>query len=114
MLVFTMSFLQTITAPSDLIALQWIVITVLAGVVAYLFRLMRKEQKRHVETEAAILKETLKGLREVNETIHGLANGLEAMIEQFSILFFQPCIQAFNISIFQSNVKVFSIYLHLL
>lgn len=79
-------FAQTVPAPQDLNTFLWIAVTVLAGVVAYLFRQLRKEEKRHVETEAAILEKALKGLSEVNETICGLADGLEAIVEQFSIL----------------------------
>lgn len=86
MLVTTIFLVQTVPAPQDLTTFLWIAVTALAGVIVYLFRQMRKEEKRHVETEAAILKETLLGLGEANEAIRSLGNGIEAIQQQFSVM----------------------------
>ena len=77
---------QTVPAPQDLNTFLWIVVTVLAGVVAYLFRQLRKEEKRHVETETAILEKTLLGLGEANEAIRNLGDIIEAQVQQFSVV----------------------------
>ncbi len=77
---------QTVTAPTDLVTLQWIIITVLTGATAYLFRQLRKEEKRHVETEAAVLEKTLVGLSEANEAIRSLGYGIEAVQQQYSVM----------------------------
>ena len=77
---------QTIPAPQDLNTFLWIAVTVLAGVVAYLFRQLRKEEKRHTQTEVAILEKTLVGLGEANEAIRSLGDGIEAIQRQFSVM----------------------------
>lgn len=77
---------QTVTAPTDLVTLQWVIITVLAGAVAYLFRQLRKEEKRHNNAEAALVEKIFEGFGESNEAIRGLADGIEAITSQFSIL----------------------------
>ena len=79
-------FAQTVPAPTDLVTLQWIIITVLAGVVAYQYRHSRKEEKRHNNAEAALVKKIFEGFNESNNTIRGLADGIEAILSQFSIL----------------------------
>ena len=77
---------QTVPGPTDLVTLQWIIITVLAGAVAYLFRLLRKEEKRNSNAEIALVERVFEGLGETNDTIRGLADGVEAIRSQFSIL----------------------------
>ena len=86
MLVAMIFLVQTVPAPQDLTTFLWIAVTALAGVVAYLFRQLRKEEKRHVETEAAILEKTLVGLGEASEAIRNLGDGIEAMRQQFSVI----------------------------
>jgi membrane protein implicated in regulation of membrane protease activity len=86
MLITMIVFAQTVPAPPDLVTLQWIVITALAGVVGYLFRQLRKEEKRHTATEKEMLKKTLVGLGEANEVIRSLGVGIEAIQHQFSVL----------------------------
>jgi len=85
-MLITMFIAQTIPAPQDITAFLWIAITVLAGATAYLFRLLRKEEERHVETEVAILEKTLVGLGEANEAIRNLGNGIEAIQQQYSVM----------------------------
>lgn len=86
MLIGMIVLAQTVTAPTNLVTLQWIIITVLAGVVAYLYRHSRKEEKRHNNAEAALVEKIFEGFNESNETIRGLADGIEAIVSQFSIL----------------------------
>jgi Ca2+/Na+ antiporter len=86
MLISMIVFAQTVPAPTDLVTFQWVAITVLAGAVAYLFRQLRKEEKRHSETEATIVKQTLVGLSEANEAIRSLGNHIEAIQQQFSVM----------------------------
>ncbi len=77
---------QTVPAPANLVTLQWVIITVLAGAVAYLFRQLRKEEKRHNNAEAALVEKIFEGFGESNEVVRGLADGIEAITSHFSIL----------------------------
>jgi len=76
----------TVPAPQDLTTFLWLALTALAGVITYLFRQLRKEEKRHVETEAEILKQTLMGLNEASEAIRILGDGIEAIQQQYSVM----------------------------
>ncbi len=71
--------------PQDLITLQWIIITVLASAVFYLFRQNSKKDDSNKETQTELLEKTLTGLGEASEAINGLANAIEAMQQQFSL-----------------------------
>ncbi len=85
-LLITVLVAQTVPAPTNLVTLQWVIITVLAGVVAYLFKLLRKEEKRNATAETVLVEKVFEGLGETNDTIRGLADGVEAIRSQFSIL----------------------------
>jgi hypothetical protein len=71
-----------IPAPDNIVTLQWIIITVLASGLAYLFRQLRKEEKRKGE----FLEKTLVVLGDTNEAIRGLADAFEAFQQHFSIM----------------------------
>lgn len=86
-LIVVMFFSQVATpAPDNLVTLQWIIITVLASVVAYLYRQLRKEEKRKGELQVSLLEKTLAGLGDTSEAIQGLADAFEVFQQHFSIM----------------------------
>ena len=74
-----------IEQPQDLITLQWIIITVLVTTVGYLFRELRKVEESKSVFQLELLQKVLTGLKETNETVHGLADAFELFQQQFSI-----------------------------
>ena len=71
--------------PQDLMTLQWIIITVLAAIAGYLFRQLRKTEEGNSIFQVELLEKVLTGLKETNETVHGLADAFEMFQQQFSI-----------------------------
>ena len=87
MLIFA-TFLQVDIdpGPQDVMTLQWIIITALAGVVLLLFRELRKSEQDKSDFKALMMEKTLTGLSEVNGTVAALVSAMQAVQQQFSIM----------------------------
>ena len=77
--------LSEIARPEDLVTLQWVIITVLIGVIGYLWRELRRCDGRSKEMLIEFLTRVLTGLSDSNEVIANLAGALEDYQEQLDI-----------------------------
>jgi len=85
MLMLTMIFLQVAEGPQNVMTLQWVIITALAGVCVILFRLLQKANENNSDNQTELLEKTLAGLTETTSAVDGLANAIEVFLQQFSI-----------------------------
>lgn len=74
-----------VAQPTNILALQWIIIVVLAGAVGKLYLELRKRDDKLVEIHVELLTKTLKALSENTEVVGGLADALDAYREQLAI-----------------------------
>jgi len=71
--------------PTNLLALQWVIIVALVGVVGYLYRELRRRDDKILEILGELQTKTLAALSETSEVVGGLADALEAYREQLAI-----------------------------
>jgi len=83
--MLTMIFLQVAEGPQNVMTLQWVIITALAGVCVILFRLLQKANENNSDNQTELLEKTLAGLTETTSAVDGLANAIEVFLQQFSI-----------------------------
>jgi hypothetical protein len=72
--------------PTNLLALQWVIILFLASVVIYLYRQRERDHRKCLDERDQLLDKVLEGLADVNESMKDTANLVERWIEQFETM----------------------------
>ena len=78
-------FQVTPPQPTDLMALQWVVILALTSVVVYLYRQSRKDGEKARDRDNKWRARMLEALNDNSVAIRGLADAMEALREQSSL-----------------------------
>lgn len=74
---------MNIDQPTNLLAFQWVAIVALISAVIYLYKAREADRDKCIEQQKDLLEKTLEGLKEVNDSLKGVADLIERWQEQF-------------------------------
>ena len=74
---------MSVDQPTNLLAFQWVAIVTLISAVVYLYKARETDRDKCIDQQRDLLEKTLYGLKEVNDSLSGVADLIERWQEQF-------------------------------